>query len=393
MRDERGEPLEIVGFWIDITKRKETEEALRQSDQNLRSMIEGSSDGIVVVTEGQIVFSNSAAAKMLGHISEEILGKSPLDFVHPDDRARAAQRISELLEMGKDDADTRTRMYRSLGTDREFPGEVVSTPITFEGKRAILSTVRDVTERRKAEEELGLRTKELEKANAVLTRAHADLEAFSHLLAHDLRGSLITVSNYSTLLSQDVGGSLDQEHRRRLDRIVSAAKGSIGIIDGLRDLTFLAREGLKQELDLSMLAKEIIEELRRLEPNRSVEFEAEHGLIAKGDPDHMRLLLANLLQNAWKFTVDRDPARIHLGAERRRHDRLVYYVRDNGVGFANARSEELFKPFQRLHSNQEFEGTGLGLTTVQRVVNRYGGEVWAESTEGEGATFRFTLGT
>ncbi len=162
VRDEHGEPLEIVGYWIDITERMVAEEALRKSEQNLRSMIEGSSDGVVVLTEGQIVCSNSAAAKMLGHTPEEILGKSPLDFVHPDDRDRAAERMAALISGGIDDADTESRTYRSLGSGGVFPGEVVSTPITFEGKQAILATVRDITERREAEERQKLLVQELD---------------------------------------------------------------------------------------------------------------------------------------------------------------------------------------------------------------------------------------
>ena len=258
----------------------------------------------------------------------------------------------------------------------------------------LLGAHTELTRLKLTEEELRLRTKRLEETNAELTQARADLEAFSHLLAHDLKAPLITVSNYSSILLRDIGGSLDEEHRRYLDRIVSNAKGMKGIIDGLRDITFLASESSPQELDLTSLAKELIEELRQLEPDRSVEFEVDQGLITKGDPDHLRLLLMNLLGNAWKFTAGRDPARIHFGAEggRRQDDRLVYYVRDNGVGFDDALSEKLFVPLQRLHSRQGFEGTGLGLTTVRRAVSRYGGEVWAEGAEGKGATFRFTLG-
>ena len=241
----------------------------------------------------------------------------------------------------------------------------------------VISVVQDVTERTEAE--------------GAAVRLNADLEVFGHLLFHDLRGPIVTISNYSSTLPQNIGGDLDQEHRRYLDGIISATKGMAGIVDGLRDLILVGTEGLRQEVDLSLLAREIITELRVLEPDRAVEFGADEGLITEGDPGHMRLLLVNLLGNAWKFTAERDPASIQFGAERGQDDRLVYYVRDNGVGFDSARSEGLFKAFQRLHSAQEFKGTGLGLTTVQRVVRKYDGEVWGEGAEGKGATFRFTL--
>ena len=149
-------------------------------------------------------------------------------------------------------------------------------------------------------------------AEAGMVKANTDLMEFGHLLAHDLRGSLMTVSSFGAILDREIGGSLSQEHRRYLGGIVSAAKGMKGIVDGLSGLALLAKQKLRQEVDLSALAKEIINDLRRLEPDRSVKFEAADGLIAKGDPNHLRLLLTNLLQNAWKFTAGHDPARIYI---------------------------------------------------------------------------------
>ena len=269
--------------------------------------------------------------------------------------------------------------YRSWGQVRRCLEHNYYPDKSDDGTVVGLSCViQDITERAEAEE--------------AVERLNADLELFGHSLFHDLRESLVTVRHFGARLSQDIGGSLDQQQRDCVDRIVSAAKVMSGTLDGLRDLTTVTTESVQQEsVDLSLLAREIIGELRELEPDRSVEFEAEDGLIAKGNPNHMRLLLVNLLRNAWKFTTGRDPARIHFGAEPDRDDRSVYCVRDNGVGFDNARSEDLFEPFQRLHSDQKFEGTGIRLTTVQRVLRRYGGEVWGESPEGEGATFGFSL--
>ena len=227
---------------------------------------------------------------------------------------------------------------------------------------------------------------------AELVAINSDLEAFGHSLSHDLRGPLMSVTGFGAMLSEEVGGSLDDEHRHYLNRIVSQAKQMSGIVDGLSDLTAVAREATQQEsVDLSALAQEIIGELRELEPDRSVEFTAESGLVASGNPNHMRLLMSNLLRNAWKFTAGRDPARIHFGAETDQDGRTVYCVLDNGVGFDSTAPDDPFEPFQRLHDEEDFAGTGLGLATVHRVVRKYGGEVWGESTADEGATFRFTL--
>ena len=196
----------------------------------------------------------------------------------------------------------------------------------------------------------------------------------------------------STILSQDLSGSLDRQHLEYLDRIASAAKVMSVTLDGLRDLTMVATEEIQHEpVDLTSLAREIIGNLKESEPERAIEFEAENGLFTKGNPSHMRLLLANLLRNAWKFSAGREPAIIHFGSDADRDGLSAYYVRDNGVGFDDARSKDIFVPFQRLHRDKGFEGSGTGLATAQRVVHKYGGELWAEGTEGKGATFRFSL--
>ncbi len=229
--------------------------------------------------------------------------------------------------------------------------------------------------------------KELEVANQ-------ELQAFSDALAHDLRNPLLIVTNFSHQLHEALGDSLDAQHKADLERIQGAGRHMMHIVDDLRDLADVNRvEITRREVDLSSLARGIIDDLSVLVPDRDVRFEAEPGIMALGDKTLLRILLSNLLQNAWKYTGPSDDAWIELGVVEDEHDVPIYHVRDNGIGFDNANREIIFKPFERLHTRLEFAGSGLGLATVERIVRRHGGQVWGEGALGEGAVFRFTLGS
>ena len=240
------------------------------------------------------------------------------------------------------------------------------------------------------------RTK-LEKIVKELEVANQELQAFSDVLAHDLRNPLLIVTNFSHQLHEALGDSLDEQHKEDLQRIRAAARHMVHIVDDLRDLADVNRvEITRREVDLSSLARGIIDDLSVLVPDRVVRFEAEPGIMAVGDKTLLRILLSNLLQNAWKYTGPSDDAWIELGVveEDDEVDEVpIYHVRDNGIGFDNANREIIFKAFERLHTRLEFAGSGLGLATVERIVRRHGGRVWADGVPGEGAVFRFTLGS
>jgi signal transduction histidine kinase len=224
------------------------------------------------------------------------------------------------------------------------------------------------------------RTAELEAANR-------ELDAFIYAVSHDLRAPLRHISGYADLLLEDGGDAAGADGRRYLEAIRRAA----GRIDRLvEDLLVLSRttraDVKKQRVELSALARDAISQLRQGQPERRVEVRITDGVTAEGDPGLLHIVLENLLSNAWKFTARRDGAVIEFGVEAG-----AYYVRDNGAGFDMAYIDRLFQPFQRLHSESEFPGTGLGLVTVQRIVNKHGGKVWAEGRPGRGSTFYFTL--
>ena len=206
------------------------------------------------------------------------------------------------------------------------------------------------------------------------------------------------VTNFSHQLQEALGGSLDGEHRNYLERISSAGRHMSHIIDDLRDLADVNRTDISRvEIDLSALGREILDDLSSLAPDRDVRFEAEPGIKAFGDTNLVRILLNNLLQNSWKYTGPRDDVLIELGVvedeDGDENDGPIYHVRDNGIGFDNADRERIFHAFERLHTRAEFSGSGLGLATVERIVHRHGGRAWADGVPGEGAVFRFTLGS
>jgi signal transduction histidine kinase len=239
-------------------------------------------------------------------------------------------------------------------------------------------------------------SKDLEDANRELEGTNRELEAFSYSVSHDLRAPLRAIDGFSQILQEDYEHVLDEEAMDYLGRVRAASGHMATLIDDLLDLSRVGRRPLRRErVDLASLAKEIVDELKASQPEREVEFVAQENITAWGDASLLKVALENLLGNAWKFTARERVARIEFGADRKPGPGLqspVYYVRDNGAGFDQAYADKLFGAFQRLHGQDEFEGTGIGLATVARIVHRHGGRVWAEGKVGEGATFYFTLG-
>ncbi|HWP20439.1 MAG TPA: ATP-binding protein [Burkholderiaceae bacterium] len=231
-----------------------------------------------------------------------------------------------------------------------------------------------------------------EVARAERQAAERELESFSYTVSHDLRAPIRVVEGFARILKEDYGRSLDRIGNDHLDRVLGAAARMNGMIDALLALSRLSAQPLQhQPVNLSQLATYIVDDLRRQTPGRVVDVTIAPGLTAEGDPTLLRVALENLLGNAWKYTGKRERAVIEFGA-RREGQRTVYFVRDNGAGFDMRFADRLFGVFQRLHGATEFQGTGVGLASVQRIIRRHGGQIWAESEVGAGATFYFTLG-
>jgi light-regulated signal transduction histidine kinase (bacteriophytochrome) len=279
--------------------------------------------------------------------------------------------LDALLDGHEDDEDVSKEITLGKETDRRDYSLALSALRDRKGGiTGYLLVLHDITERRRAEREL---------------------EHFAYLIAHDLRAPLRTISGFSQVLAEDYDAALDEVGKNYLARTRSAARHMGDMIDDLLDLSRLTRSEMRREtVDLTSLAAAVAEELRQGDPDRSVEFGIAEGLAAEGDPRLLRVALGNLLENAWKFTAGEQQARIEFGSTSS-DGYPAYYVRDNGAGFDMAYSGKLFRAFQRLHTTEEFEGTGIGLAAAARVIERHGGRIWAEGKVGEGATFYFTL--
>jgi light-regulated signal transduction histidine kinase (bacteriophytochrome) len=278
-------------------------------------------------------------------------------------------------------------------TEIEFVNQIANhLGVALKHAELMLELRAEIAERQQAEQRAQSLNQGLRQAIVELTAVNKELEAFSYSVSHDLRAPLRSIDGFSQALLEDCIDQLDSIGQDYLKRIRSATQRMGQLIDDLLNLSRVTRSDMQmEEVDLSQLTSRICTDLQRSQPQRQVEFVIQSGLCDRGDPHMLQILLENLMQNAWKFTSRNPQAKIEFGAIAQSTGIPIYFVRDDGVGFDMAYNNKLFKPFQRLHGMQEFPGNGIGLATVQRVVRRHGGRVWAEGMVGQGATFYFTL--
>jgi PAS domain S-box-containing protein len=386
------DPPNCMSIMLDLTEKKRTEAAIvnlreqAQADAKFRALLEAAPDAMVIVNAaGSIVFINAQTERLFGYPRDELLGQAVdrllphrLRVAHPmhragyfaDPKIRAMGPGRELFGQRKDGS--------------EFPVEISLSPLETKDGILVSSAIRDITQQKRLEGEL-------RRARNVAETASRELEAFSYSVAHDLRAPLRGINGYSAALIEDLGDQLDGEAKRYLERISAGAERMGLLIDALLGLSRVSRtEFARQDVDLSAAAHAAIAQLRAGDPGRVVEFLVADGLHASGDAALLRALLDNLLGNAWKFGAMREAAVIEFG-HTEHNGRWAYFVRDNGAGFDMRYAGKLFAPFQRLHPANAFAGTGIGLATVQRIVSRHGGTIWAEGVVEHGATFYFTL--
>ena len=243
----------------------------------------------------------------------------------------------------------------------------------------------------KLEQRVAERTAELERRAVELQAANSELDAFAYSVSHDLRAPLRSIDGFSQVLLEDYGAQLDEAGRDSLQRVRAATQRMATLIDDLLKLARVSRAEMRTErVDLSGMARDVVADIQRTTPDRQVEFAIAPGLEAEGDARLLRVVLDNLLRNGWKYTGKQPQPRVEFTAVDENGDR-VFVIKDNGAGFDMKYANKLFGVFQRLHSTAEFEGTGVGLATVRRIINRHGGRIWAEGVVDQGATFYFTL--
>ncbi len=376
----------FLGASADITERKQAEAELRETRDYLDNLLNYANAPIIVWNpEFEITRFNHAFERLTGFTASEVLGKR-LDILFPLEsreasmnhirRAVAGERweVVEIPILHRDGA-VRILLWNS------------ATLYAADGRTAVATIAQgqDITERKQAEEDL-------RRTNAELAASNKELEAFSYSVSHDLRAPLRSMEGFSSALLEDYADKLDDQGKQYL-RYVQESSDLMGrLIDDLLRLSRVTRSDMNYEVvDLSKLARDVVAELEKAGPHGKVKVKIAPHITGYGDGDLLRLVLENLLGNAWKFTTKAGSPVIEMGITER-DGKKAYFVRDNGVGFDMKYADKLFTPFQRLHKSTEFAGTGIGLATVQRIIRRHGGEVWAQGKVGEGATFYFTLG-
>ncbi len=375
----------------DITERKQADEAMKISETKYRRLFEAAKDGILLLDgeTGQIIDVNPFLEEMLGLSYKEFIGKNLWELGYFKDIVSNKDNFTELQKK-------KYIRYEDLplrnadGLERKV--EFVSNLYEVDHRKIIQCNIRDITERKKAEENIKQLNVELKHHSTELEASNKELEAFAYSVSHDLRAPLRSMEGFSQALLEDCKDILNDECKDYLRRIQNSAELMAQLIDDLLQLSRLTRvEMLVDNVNLSDMALSIAAELKKLQPQRQVEFNITPGLIGRGDGKLLRIALYNLLENAWKFTGKVPVAHIEFGAVDD-DGNTTYFVRDNGAGFDMKYADKMFNPFQRLHTVGEFPGTGIGLASVQRVIHRHGGVARAEGKVGEGATFYFTLG-
>ncbi|MCK5136304.1 MAG: PAS domain S-box protein [Bacteroidales bacterium] len=373
-----------------IEIRKGAESALRESEEKFRAFTNQATEGITVATpEGDYVFVNPAFCKMSGYSEKELLQLTVFDMKADNQSQQTFYESKETLK----GVPIQVNLQRKDNT--EYITEIIGKKISIRDQKLVLGTIRDITERKKAEKELEEYREKLEELvkerTAELQNANKELEAFSYSVSHDLRAPLRAIGGFTRILMKEYADKLDTEGKRLGTVIQSNSRKMSNLIDNLLSFSRLGRKSMNfTSIEMTNMVNAIYYEATGAEERKRITFTMAKLPKANGDTDMMRQVWTNLISNALKFSAQRKQTVISITCREEEH-KLTYCIKDNGVGFNMKYVDKVFNVFQRLHSEQEFEGTGVGLALVQRIIHRHGGKVWAEGEVDKGAAFYFSL--
>jgi PAS domain S-box-containing protein len=378
-------------------ERAKTLQSLKNTQQKLALHFQQTPLGVIEWdTDFRVTDWNPAAEKIFGYSKQEALGKTAMELIIPDERLLQVENVWQALLQNK--GGSRSTNANITRDGNNITCEWYNTPLVAENGEVIgvASLVSDITERINAETELAVHREHLEELvelrTTELTNINKELESFSYSVSHDLRAPLRHIDGFSQLLQEDYAEKLGQEGHNQIERIRTSTRRMGELIDDLLMLSRVSRGTVDREpLNLSSMAQDIFKKLQHYDTDRKVSINIQEKMHTTADYRLVHVLLENLIHNAWKYTSKIDHAQINFNASENKSGNTVFCLRDNGAGFDMKYAEKLFSAFKRLHSDQEFEGTGIGLATVQRIINRHAGSVWAEAEAGKGAAFYFTL--
>lgn len=392
-----GKVIGIISVARDITKRKLAEEALRESEEKYRELVKYAPAGIYEVDyeKGRFISVNDVICEYTGYTQDELLNTNLYNLLTEESQKLMGERLEKLVA-GEKMPQSVEYCIRTKGGEKLWA--LLNAKYIYEGEKLKGATgiIHNITERKRAEEEIRKLNDELEQRvtdrTAQLEDSNKELEAFSYTVSHDLKSPLQHITGFSELLNRRMAESLDEKSKHFLKAITDSTIKMGKLIDDILSFSRMGRtEMLKRKTNLDILVKEILRDFQADERGKNIDWKIGQLPEVYGDSAMLKQVLVNLISNAFKYTKVRTNAVIEIGSTIGEKGEVCFFVRDNGAGFDMKYVDKLFGLFQRLHRNEEFEGTGIGLANVRRIINRHGGRVWAEGKVGEGATFWFTL--